>query len=397
MAKTEAQNSDNKENDEPKLEQIETHKSNLDVVAQGNCIDDEPLYQQAMQLYDSGQYDMAASMLKELAEKKHIKSMSALAVLYFEGHGVEKDITLANNLSMQSALKGDARGQNNIGVSYRDGEGVTQNYTEAVRWFRKSAKQGFSRAQNNLGLCYLAGKGVEKDCEEAKALFEVAARDNNSSAQYNLGRCYYYGYGTDVDYEKAIKWFRAAAEKDLAGAEIMLSTCYTLGRGVDKDDKDGNQINGLAAYYGCWGEPVNKEKAAKEFANGATKFGDASSQYNLGVCFDRGDGVAQNRNEAAQWFSKAAKKGLPEAKCCLGVYCLCNYGLTSGSHAEAVQWFREAAAQGLPDAEFYLGMCFLNGNGVPANYDEAKTWLNKASNSGSTLAKNYFFFHPEFS
>ena len=44
-----------------------------------------------------------------------------------------------------------------------------------------------------------------------------------------------------------------------------------------------------------------------------TAQGDAPAQFNLGVCHERGDGVAQNAALALQWYRKAAAQGVEEA------------------------------------------------------------------------------------
>ena len=46
--------------------------------------------------------------------------------------------------------------------------------------------------------------------------------------------------------------------------------------------------------------------------------GDASAQYNLGVMYDRGDGVDQDYQEALKWYRLAAKQGNAEAQRDLG-------------------------------------------------------------------------------
>jgi TPR repeat protein len=52
-----------------------------------------------------------------------------------------------------------------------------------------------------------------------------------------------------------------------------------------------------------------------EFANAAVSYrkaaeqGDASAQYNLGIMHDNGQGVSQDRGQAAPWYRKAAEQG----------------------------------------------------------------------------------------
>lgn len=48
--------------------------------------------------------------------------------------------------------------------------------------------------------------------------------------------------------------------------------------------------------------------------------GDPIAQYNLGVHYERGDGVAQSYSEAAKWYLKAAEQGDASAQNNLGLY-----------------------------------------------------------------------------
>jgi TPR repeat protein len=41
--------------------------------------------------------------------------------------------------------------------------------------------------------------------------------------------------------------------------------------------------------------------------------GYAAAQYNLGVCYDNGGGVVQDKAEAVKWYRKAADQGNVEA------------------------------------------------------------------------------------
>lgn len=42
--------------------------------------------------------------------------------------------------------------------------------------------------------------------------------------------------------------------------------------------------------------------------------GDAIAQYNLGVCYYNGNGVAKDQAEAVKWWRKDAEQGHEEAK-----------------------------------------------------------------------------------
>lgn len=46
--------------------------------------------------------------------------------------------------------------------------------------------------------------------------------------------------------------------------------------------------------------------------------GNAEAQYNLGICYHEGEGVAKDVFEAVKWFRKAAEQGYPTAQSALG-------------------------------------------------------------------------------
>ena len=82
----------------------------------------------------------------------------------------------------------------------------------------------------------------------------------------------------------------------------------------------------------------------------AAEQGDASAQFNLGVRYVTGEGVAQDDAEAVRWYRLAAEQGDASAQFNLGVM----YGTGEGvaqDDAEAVRWYRLAAEQGDASAQ----------------------------------------------
>ena len=64
--------------------------------------------------------------------------------------------------------------------------------------------------------------------------------------------------------------------------------------------------------------------------------------------------MTQDYAEAARWFRKAADQGLAEAQFNLGIMYDGGQGVAQ-DYAEAVRWFRKAADQSLAAAQFNLG------------------------------------------
>ena len=106
--------------------------------------------------------------------------------------------------------------------------------------------------------------------------------------------------------------------------------------------------------------------------------GDAVAQFNIGLMYDKGNGVPQDYAEAAKWFRKAADQGLAVGQFNLGVSYERGQGLRQ-DYAEAAKWYRKAAEQDLAMAEYNLGVLYAQGQGMPQDYVEAYKWFSLAA------------------
>ena len=66
------------------------------------------------------------------------------------------------------------------------------------------------------------------------------------------------------------------------------------------------------------------------------KQGNVIAQHNLGIMYDRGEGVAQNDTEAVTWYRKAAMQGMEEAQVDLGVMYMRGQGVPVGNEVKAL-------------------------------------------------------------
>ncbi len=150
------------------------------------------------------------------------------------------------------------------------------------------------------------------------------AKAGDKVAQYNMGVYY---TEVETDYKQAVKWYRKSAKQGYMYAQFNLGHCYEKGQGVKVNFEEA------AAWY---------EKAAAQ--------GDAFALNNLGNLYHRGDGVKKNLKKAFKLYQKAAQMGHAPAQYNLG-YC---YYLGTGvkqSTETALQWFQAAADQGVTYAQ----------------------------------------------
>jgi TPR repeat protein len=74
---------------------------------------------------------------------------------------------------------------------------------------------------------------------------------------------------------------------------------------------------GVLFVSGCSKTKYEPEKYSADLVKRA-EAGNAPAQFSLGLCYQEGEGVAQDGVEAFEWFSKAANQGHSEAGLMLG-------------------------------------------------------------------------------
>jgi hypothetical protein len=158
------------------------------------------------------------------------------------------------------------------------------------------------------------------------------------------------------------KRYRLAADNDDAIAQFNLGVLYEKGQGVAQDYAKA------AHFY--------RKAADQELA---------SAQLNLGVLYDDGEGVVKNHAEAARWYRKAADQGNADAQCRLGLAFSIGWGVNKDK-TEAAKWYRKAADQGHAEAQYELGSYYDLGIGVEKDKAEAAKWYRKAADQGNDRA-----------
>ena len=182
----------------------------------------EEMYQTGHKALSQQDYPVAYHWISQAAEQGHAKAQAALANMYLNGQGVDRDALAASIWFRKAALQGDNLAGENLGILFRDGLGVEQDDIEAAWWFNRSAKRGIPSAQANLGLMYEEGRGVSQDDAEAVQWFRRAAERGNALAQYRLGIHYVEGRGVVKDNAEASKWLTKSARQGFAQAQDYL-------------------------------------------------------------------------------------------------------------------------------------------------------------------------------
>jgi len=165
--------------------------------------------------------------------------------------------------------------------------------------------------------------------------------------------------GQDV---KALPLYLQLAEQGNVDAQFQVGMIYAMGAGIAEDDKQA------VAWFG---------KAAEQ--------GHREAQTKLGFMYAIGKGAAQNSSSAIYWFYKAAEQGDPTAQYNLGLIYAQGQGVAKDKNL-AFSWYSKAAEQSDARAQYKLGDMYANGLGVAKDYKQAVDWYRKAAKQGSAEA-----------
>ena len=175
--------------------------------------------------------------------------------------------------------------------------------------------------------------------------------------------------------------FPSVSKRLIASVAKHLSKAPSTTLNVQTNNQSSEELYQLG--LSC-DEKEDYEQAVKYFKR-AAELGHASAQFNLGCCYDEGEGVTQNYYEAVKWYRKAAEQGNADAQLNLG-NCYDNGEGVPQDYQEAIKWYRKAAEQGDAVAQSNLGDCYENGQGVTQNTKEAIKWYRLAAEQGDEEA-----------
>ena len=328
----------------------------------------------------SKQAQEALRWCRKAAEQDYAVAQNNLGVCYRDGQGVAQDFVEAVKWFSMAARQNYPPAQFNLGVCYASGQGVAQDYEAAVKWYRKAAEQNHPGAQSNLGLCYDNGDGVTKDGAEAVRWYRKAAELNHAFAQFNLGVCYRNGEGVTKDEAEAYKWYLlAAAQGDKVAKEVVstLERQLTRQQLAEGQKRAGDFKPPEVSLLDTPQSPARGQLPAELRAKAAT--GNAEAQNELGEAFNAGKlGAVKNAVEAVKWFRWAAAQNLAAAQSNLGL-CYERGDGVAKYEVEAYKWYLLAAAQGDTKAKRAASLLelLLSPEEIAEGKRRAQAWLEQ--------------------
>jgi uncharacterized protein len=114
--------------------------------------------------------------------------------------------------------------------------------------------------------------------------------------------------------------------------------------------------------------------------------GNRDAQFNLGLAYENGLGVAADAAQAARWYRRAADQDDREAQAYLAEMYANGLGVARND-VEALRWYRAAAERGHAASQYNVGLFYALGRGIEPSDVQAVAWMTVAREHGAGQAE----------
>ena len=295
--------------------------------------------------------------LQEEADHGDVVSMHLMGGHYYLGFYAKRDLTLALDYFEKASALGYAESSYMLGFLYDNPEVGIMDSIKAQTYYELSAKHGHAEALYILGVQKLK----DNEFKEAYRYLESAASQNHIDAMFMLAS--YLEVYEKTNTAERLKWLKMAANQGHVEAMFKLGQGYHIGTfgNVDMDEavswyekaavhRDKNALYNLAMI-----ELAKNDKDIPrllDLLESAAKLDHPHAQYNLGIMYQRGEYVKENKIKAFELFKRSANLGFAHA-------------------------------------QYNLAVMYYKGDGIPMNKEQGRMWLEKASDQGLDIASQW--------
>lgn len=189
--------------------------------------------------------------------------------------------------------------------------------------------------------------------------------------------------------EEAVEACRQAVSIDMHnGKAYWRGATAALKLGQNEDAAELVR-QGLRDAYADEGGPAIVEllgKSVKAWEEAAAE-GGVAAQYNLGLAYLKGNGVARNLARGTEHMTTAAEQGDELAQQMLEQMEAERLGKLMDAKKDTIDVWARAAASGDAGAQFNLGLAYLKGEGVPRDTEKCIELWRMAAMQGDEMAQ----------
>ncbi len=329
-------------------------------------------------------------------------AMFKIAAILRNGDGVAVDAAGARDALLSAIAAGAAeRGWLELGTLYAAGPTDIRDPVNAAAAYERAVELGNPWAMIELAAILGNGEGVPADLPRAESLLRQAAGlggDSAQSALVLLGDLY---RGPGKSPTKAISTYRAAVDLGSGGAMLKLAAMLRAGEAGPPDFGTAQALlrQAIDAGQGRWGwsalgalaaDPDNPDRNMQEAAAAyakAAELGDPWSMVTLGEMLSSGDDLPVDYAQAIALLAEAGALGGDSAQ--LAYSTLGSVYRDSPAPyqdlAKAAGAFGKAAELGDAPSMLTLARMYRIGEGVAADHEVARKYLQMAVSAGAAL------------
>ena len=202
----------------------------------------------------------------------------------------------------------------------------------------------------------------------------------NPETMVKIGDCYYNGSdGYARDAHQALEYYRKAADCGFHLGYFNVGKCYLEGQGVDKNDDEAR----------IWFREAERVGANPWATYWLAEMGDFVAALRMAEYYTTGSradwGVQKDEGKAAHFWNIGVWGMVKKGDC----YYNGSDGYARDAH-QALEYYRKAADCGFHWGYYNVGKCYLEGQGVDKNDDEARIWFREAERVGANPWATYW-------
>lgn len=329
------------------------------------------------------------NILQDIAGLNNFIAQYILGRSYHTGDGVSKNIDMALEYFLQSAKNGFSKAFCPLGNIYKE----RKEYENALYWFQKAADNNIAKAYFRLAAIQIEKIATQDAINKGYKNLQKGVECGDPACAFILGKEYIdgntWGGGNiiSVDKKKGIELIRQAADSGHLKARKYLGKYYrTEGDewaalkyyklAADQGDKDA------LFYAGYFSNKRGKYADAVKYYEMAVAQNNISAMNNLAICYEHGQGIDVNKEEAFKLYKRAAELGNDVAQNNLAV-CYENGTGTDIDMNASLEWRQKAAENKNLSAMRKLAYLYSEGDKVKKDIEKARLWYVQLAEIGT--------------
>lgn len=305
-------------------------------------------------------FTKAMIWLEKAVSENYSRALLEMALYYFKGDVVEKNLQKAEELCKLAITTGNRGSVDLLKLIEENLYGTDNGYAQYISFILDEGIK-YNDAALVAAYDYYVKLNDEKYYNIALDYLKKACANKNPISYFKMGSIFYNGeLGIETNIEKAYQYWLEGVQNGDISSMIMIGNAYIRGEHLQRNVELGIKYLDKAASSG-------NEIAALDLAK----------YYLFGFYLDR------DIDKSVQYYKKAADLGNAEAQNEIATYYLQGSNGFTKDENKAFELLEMATKKGYSPAQHNISLCYYNGWGTVIDIDKAVYWCEKAASNGN--------------